>query len=85
LRRKPFSATALVASLVWIALSIYEVGFSQYRELDVGWFVRAQEVVQLSALGALGAVALAVVAERIWPETQLRVRLPKQRRVSDTA
>jgi hypothetical protein len=87
LRRRPFSAAALLASLVWIGLSIYEVGFGRYSSFDLGWFAHVQEVVQVSALGVLAAVALAFLAERIWPDARVspRVRVPKPTRVSDSA
>jgi hypothetical protein len=70
LKRKPASLAALLLSLFWIAVVIWEIeirSHSQDQFLGApGLFFRVYEILQYSLVGVLTFLALAFLFERIW-------------------
>jgi hypothetical protein len=70
LRKRPASSIALALSLAWTAAVIYEVEFRSKGTFFPrhGLFLKVYSIIQASAIGVLGFLALAVLVERVWPD-----------------
>jgi hypothetical protein len=71
LKRKPASLAALVLSVFWIAIVIWEIEIRSHNQDQFfggpGLFFRVYEILQYSLVGVLTFLALAFLFERIWP------------------
>jgi hypothetical protein len=66
---RPWSAAALVGSVLWILICVYEFWIKTNTAIGIGasGFIKLEETVQTSAFGVLGLAALAWLGEQIWP------------------
>ncbi len=72
IRRRPAPATALILSVIWIAWTAYEiVGSHGPFGGSAGVYFDLYQIVQASAFGVLGSLALAVMVEQVWPDIRL--------------
>jgi hypothetical protein len=70
--RRPATAVALLASVLWIAWNIYEVarrGGTFSLGGSASLYLKVGTVIQQSALGVVGFFALALMIERLWPDS----------------
>jgi len=74
IKRRPWSAIALVGSAIWVALCIYEVWFRQKNTFDAGPgdFLKLVSVAEFAATGVVTLALLAWMIERIWPPAPRR-------------
>jgi len=69
IRRRPASAGALVLSIPWIAVTIYEVVIKKTGDYFPahGDFIIAYTTLQTAAIGVITFLGLAILVERVWP------------------
>jgi hypothetical protein len=72
IRRHPATGVALILSAIWIAWNISKVA-RKGGEFSLGGsaslYLKVGTVIQQSALGIVGFFALALMIERLWPDT----------------
>jgi hypothetical protein len=69
IRRRPASAAALLLSIIWIAVTIYEIAIKKTGDFFPahGDFIIAYTTLQTAAIGVITFLGFAILIERIWP------------------
>jgi hypothetical protein len=71
IRRRPSPATALIVSVIWIAWTAYEILSSNGPfSGQAGRYFEVLQIIQSSALGVVGFLALSILVEQVWPEVR---------------